>query len=168
MEGELELTARALGFVVGEKFTLVEDDWVGAEQGKSLQARIGLIADNRIKKELQCLLAVDVEVPEDRYALYDFSTGNVIFDIKTYSYTSITISKGELDFAAEATQDYGFHMAYMIFKQEGLDPRHETLTFEGFISYKKLKDSSALRSSRFNYGSYIDLRSRDYTSLLFS
>lgn len=136
----------------GETFTLTPDDWkFTAPKGKSQAALTGLAIDQHVKG-----LAVEhgAEIPADRYAPYDFRLNGVVYDIKSYAASSISISERELEFA-ESLIANGKKVVYVLFEQLGTAPDSD-FAFRGYIDLGTLIHDGKIRESQYS-GYYFTL-----------
>lgn len=124
---------------------LTEEDKKSVSSKKRQEyVRFGLAIDNHIKNKAKRIGAV---VPADMYAPYDFVLDDTVFDVKSYSSKSITVSSNEFAYAYKrAMKDLDTH--YIVFKQLSNDQ----FVYKGTVSFIKLLKNRCFHNSQFESG----------------
>jgi hypothetical protein len=143
------LNINDLGLEPGQKFMLRPEDFSGVSYKFARPRQIGLAIDNHIKNYLK---PRGIIIPPCKFAAYDFSFKGSIYDIKSYSSRSVTMSVSEKRLA-DIELSNGRDVTYVIFEQlQDMD-----FQFRCYVSYKDLSMHAKIKTSKFGETFYFFL-----------
>ena len=145
----MKTNTHSLGFVIGQVYTLSQDDWDGfkATRIKSKAALIGLAIDVFAKRHA----LAEGAIISTTYAEWDAERDGIHYDFKSFSKNSISVSEAEMFFSEKLIANGG-RMIHVLFEQLGDD----NFKFRGYIDFADLHAAGKLCESQYQ-GFYYSL-----------